>query len=209
MAKLTNYIAYINPATGFEEIGHLHLEQNTIQPLTFTSGTPVKNLYQVIEAGSSEALIPSLDSPVPVNKVKILPPIYGRDVLAVGKNYMEHAKEFNSSGYDSSDKVDRPSHPVIFTRGLRRSSRTIGVILGKPAFRVKEEDGWDYVWGFTIVNDVTARERQRDHKQFFPGKSADSYCPIVSLVVAVSGVLGPDCCSEGGFAEGFGSADED
>ncbi|KAI1268713.1 hypothetical protein F5Y18DRAFT_240602 [Xylariaceae sp. FL1019] len=202
MAKLTNYIAYMNPATGSEEIGHLDLEENTIQPLTFTSGIPAKNLYQVIEAGSSEKLIPSFDHPFLVDKVKILPPISGRDVLAVGKNYMEHAREFNSSGYDSSDKVDRPCHPVIFTKRttsiiahgeeiLLHEEFTqsadyegeIGVILGKPAFRVKQEDAWDYVWGYTIVNDVTARERQRDHKQFFLGKSADSYCPMGPIAV--------------------------
>lgn len=37
----------------------------------------------------------------------------------------------------------------------------------------------DYVWGYTIVNDMTARERQRDHKQFYIGKSADTFCPMV------------------------------
>lgn len=37
----------------------------------------------------------------------------------------------------------------------------------------------DYVWGYTIINDLTARERQRDHKQFYIGKSADTFCPMV------------------------------
>jgi 2-keto-4-pentenoate hydratase/2-oxohepta-3-ene-1,7-dioic acid hydratase in catechol pathway len=56
----------------------------------------------------------------------------------------------------------------------------IGVILGKTGFRVPEEKAMDYVWGYTIINDMTARERQRDHKQFYIGKSPDTFCPIVS-----------------------------
>ena len=80
----------------------------------------------------------------------------------MGKNYMEHAAEFNKSGYDSSDQVDRPSHPVIFTKRatsivadgaeiLPHPSFTktldyegeIGVILGRRAFCVSVEDAGD------------------------------------------------------------------
>lgn len=193
---LTNYAAFQDPVTGSARIGHL-LDGEQIQPLVFLSGTPVRSLYEVIEAGSSQ-IRASPSQPLPLSSVKLLPPISGRDVLAVGKNYMEHAKEFNSSGYDSSDKVDRPSHPVIFTKRATsiiahgeeiylhpEFSQTvdyegeIGVIIGKPGFRIREEDAWDFVWGFTIINDVTARERQRDHKQFYIGKSADTFCPMV------------------------------
>lgn len=90
-----------------------------------------------------------------------------------------------------------PSHPVIFTK--RATSiiahgdeiyphpkftdsldyeGEIGVIIGKPGFRIQEEDAMDHVWGYTIINDVTARERQRDHKQFYIGKSPDTFCPM-------------------------------
>lgn len=199
MAKLTNYVAFVHPETGAERIGHLDQENSTIQPLSFGSGTPVGNLYQVIEAGSPDQ-ITATGSPLQIGSTKILPVIAGRDVLAVGKNYIEHAKEFNSSGFDSSDKVDRPSHPVIFTKRatsiiadgeeiLNHEGFTstvdyegeIGVIISKPGLRVSAENAWDYVWGYTIINDVTARERQRDHKQFYIGKSPDSFCPMVSI----------------------------
>ena len=195
--QLTSYAAFIHPEIGLERIGHFDLKKQTIQPLSFISGTPIANLYQVIEAGSSN--IKAGGPAIPASSVKLLPPISGRDVLAVGKNYMEHAKEFNSSGYDSSDKVDKPSHPVIFTKratsiiadGEEISPHQgftdtvdyegeIGVIIGKPGYQIKEEDAWDHVWGYTIINDVTARERQRDHKQFYIGKSSDTFCPMVS-----------------------------
>ncbi|KAI5459155.1 5-carboxymethyl-2-hydroxymuconate delta-isomerase [Mariannaea sp. PMI_226] len=199
-SRLTQYAAYVDPETGLSRIGHFDLDKNTIQPLSFTSGTPISDLYQVIEAGYDK--ITATGTPFPASSTKLLPAISGRDVLAVGKNYMEHAKEFNSSGFDSSDKVDRPSHPVIFTKRATsiiahgdaiyphtEFSETldyegeIGVILGKPGFRVEEEDAWDYVWGYTIINDMTARERQRDHKQFFIGKSPDTFCPIGPIAV--------------------------
>lgn len=193
---LTNYIAY-QDAQGQKRVGHYELSANTIQPLAFISGTYIRNLYEVIEAGESN-IIASGD-PISASSVKILAPLTGRDVLCVGKNYAEHAKEFNSSGFDSSDKVDIPSAPVIFTKRFTsiiadgedvyahpEFSKTvdyegeIGVIIGKSGFRIAEEDAMDHVWGYTIINDMTARERQRDHKQFYLGKSPDTFCPMVN-----------------------------
>ncbi len=57
------------------------------------------------------------------------------------------------------------------------------MIIGKSGFKIDEKDALDYVWGYTIINDVTARERQRDHKQFYIGKSPDTFCPMVSLMI--------------------------
>ncbi|GKZ23784.1 hypothetical protein AbraIFM66951_004626 [Aspergillus brasiliensis] len=198
--NLTNYVAYLEPNSG-PRIGHLDFKTSTVTPLSFISGTPLTNLYQVITVGEQGIKASGAQS-FPLSSVKHLPPISGRDVLAVGKNYVEHAKEFNSSGYDASDKVDQPSHPVIFTKRATsiigpedpillhpKFTSTldyegeIGVIIGKPGFQISEENASDHAWGYTIVNDVTARERQRDHKQFFLGKSADTFCPIGPVAV--------------------------
>ncbi|KUL81497.1 hypothetical protein ZTR_09990 [Talaromyces verruculosus] len=197
----TNFCAYLDNITQQQRIGHLNLEEKTITPLSFLSGSNIENLYQVIEAGSENIDISGEDA-IPLSQVKLLPPIFGRDILAVGKNYVEHAKEFHSSGFDSSDTTDQPTHPVIFTKRatsiiaseeeiLLHPSFTdsvdyegeIGVIIGKPGFHISEENALDHVWGYTIINDVTARERQRDHKQFFIGKSPDTYCPIGPVAV--------------------------
>lgn len=194
----TNYVAYRDPkALGQSRVGHLDLESSIIWPLSYVSGTPLSNLYEVIEIGESQ--IKPSGGVVHLSSVQLLPPIGGRDVLAVGKNYFEHAIEFNTSGYDSSDKVDQPTHPVIFTKRATsiiahgepiflHSEFTetpdyegeIGVIVGKSGFRIQEKDAMEYVWGYTIINDMTARERQRDHKQFYIGKSPDTFCPMVS-----------------------------
>lgn len=95
--------------------------------------------------------------------------------------------------------MDQPTHPVIFTKratsiiasgepifahpGFTESldyEGEIGVIVGKAGFKIAEADAMSHVWGYTIINDMTARERQRDHKQFYIGKSADTFCPMVS-----------------------------
>lgn len=95
-----------------------------------------------------------------------------------------------------------PSHPVIFTKRatsiiangediLLHQDFTstldyegeIGVIIGKGGFKISERDAPDHVWGYTIINDVTAREKQRDHKQFYIGKSADTFCPTGPIAV--------------------------
>lgn len=200
---LTNFVAYHDLQCRKDRVGHYDLAEKTIQPLSFKSGTPISSLYQVIEAGESE--ITSTGDPVLLSEVRLLPPLASRDVLCVGKNYFDHAKEFNSSGFDSSDKVDVPSHPVIFTKRYTsiiadgediypHSEFTqtadyegeIGVIIGKSGFRVKTEDAMSHVWGYTIINDLTARERQRDHKQFYIGKSPDTFCPMGPIAVPAS-----------------------
>ena len=196
-----NYIAYKTSLSPSPRIGHLDVENETVTPLSYVSGTPLSSLYEVIEAGELKITASDAD-PIPLSSLILLPPISGRDVLAVGKNYLAHAAEFNKSGYDSSDKVDLPSHPVIFTK--RASSIVaagtpihphpsfadtldyegeIGVIFSKSGYQISEKDAWNHVWGYTIINDVTSRNEQRDHKQFYIGKSADSYCPMGPIAV--------------------------
>lgn len=166
-AALTNFVSYLPSPTSQPRVGHLDFSTNCITPLSFPSGTYLTSLSQVISAGKNTHFIPSsrFESPILLSSVTLLPPLPERDVLAVGKNYSEHAKEFNSSGFDSSDKVDIPTHPVIFTK--RASSiiasgekiyhhqgwtetldyeGEIGVILGKEGFKIEEDDAWDYVW---------------------------------------------------------------
>ncbi|KAF2024049.1 hypothetical protein EK21DRAFT_118153 [Setomelanomma holmii] len=203
--SLTNYIAYRDAQSGQNRVGHFDLEKACVKPLAFVSGTPIENLYQVIEVGESNVVPDATSETQPISSVKVLPPFPARDVLCVGKNYAAHAKEFNSSGFDSSDKVDTPSHPVIFTKRYTsiiadgeeiyphpQFTNTIdyegeiGVVIGKVAFRIEEKDAMNHVWGFTIINDVTARERQRDHKQFYIGKSADTFCPMGPIAVPAS-----------------------
>ena len=199
ITPMRNFVAYANP-NGKACVGHLDLNTSKITPMVMQSGAPLDNLYQVIELESNA--IPAVGDSFDLASVKLLPPISGRDVLCVGKNYSAHAKEFNKSGYDSSDKIEQPSHPVIFTKRATsivasgdpisphpQYTQTldyegeIGVIIGKGGHGIDEDRAMDHVWGYTIINDVTARERQRDHKQFYMGKSPDTFCPIGPIAV--------------------------
>jgi Amidohydrolase family len=101
--SLTNYVSFTD-SLGRSRLGHLDMESSIITPLAMASGAPVHTLYEVIELGMG--LVPAGEA-LSLESVKLLPPITGRDVLAVGKNYSEHAKEFNKSGYDASDRVDQ------------------------------------------------------------------------------------------------------
>ncbi|QKX53692.1 uncharacterized protein TRUGW13939_00772 [Talaromyces rugulosus] len=196
--NLSNYIAYLDESQS-PRIGHLDFDSSMITPLVMLSGAPVTSLYQVIELQNN---LVAYGEKISLSNVTVQAPINDRDILAVGKNYVDHAVEFNRSGYDSSDKSDQPTHPVIFTKrstsiiacgdeiyphpnftGTLDYEGEIGVIVGKLGFQVAEKDAMDYVWGFTIINDVTARERQRDHKQFYIGKSPDTFCPMGPVAV--------------------------
>jgi 2-keto-4-pentenoate hydratase/2-oxohepta-3-ene-1,7-dioic acid hydratase in catechol pathway len=124
-------------------------------------------------------------------------PLPRRNILCVGKNYAEHAGEFNRSGFDASAQEDRPPHPIVFTKA---PSTVVGpydpvelhpsvtravdyevelaVLIGTGGRAIAAEDAYAHVWGYTIVNDVTARDLQRDHRQWFLGKSLDTHCPM-------------------------------
>ncbi|KAJ9606387.1 hypothetical protein H2200_009348 [Cladophialophora chaetospira] len=194
----SNFVVYLDP-TGERRVGSLDLESKIITPMSMPSGARLRTLEEVIELADEPV---AEGSTVHLDEVTLLPPLSRKDILAVGKNYVEHAKEFHNSGYDSSDKTAQPSHPVIFTK--RRTSIVpsganieldprftstldyegeIGVIIGKAGRHVSEKDALTYVWGYTIINDVTAREVQRDHKQFYLGKSGDTYCPMGPVAV--------------------------
>jgi len=140
---------------------------------------------------------------IPLEGNRLLAPIRPRNnVMCVGKNYHEHAREFAGSGFDASAKQTVPDAPVIFTKALSAivgpgdavrvsddTTRTsdyegeLGVVLGPGGHRVSEADAAGHVYGYTIVNDVTIRDLQKRHVQFFIGKSAATYCPIGPVLV--------------------------
>lgn len=120
-----------------------------------------------------------------------------RNVIAVGRNYRDHAAEFSSSGFDASARTVIPDHPVVFTKapssiigpdetiilandptGTTDYEGELGVIIGARARNVSHEEALDYVFGWTLINDVTARELQKRHVQWFIGKSPDTFCPM-------------------------------
>lgn len=130
-----------------------------------------------------------------------------RNIFCVGKNYKSHAAEFHSSGYDSTGKEAVPLAPVIFTKATTcvigpgdaiRSSLDptnstdyegeLCAVIGKRAFQVAKAEAYDYVFGYTILNDVTARVLQGKHNQWLIGKSVDTFGPMGPYLVTADEV---------------------
>jgi len=145
-------------------------------------------------------------SPIPVSDVTVLAPIPHppNNVMAVGRNYREHAQEFSDSGFDASEVKVIPDHPIIFTKatssivgpgdaidtandpsGTTDYEGELAVVIGTGGRRISKEHAFAHVYGYTVVNDVTARETQKKHIQFFIGKSPDTFCPMGPNITTV------------------------
>ena len=142
----------------------------------------------------------------PLSSVRLLAPIPTprRDIFCVGKNYREHVAEFGRSGYDQPDRSEAlPEDPVVFTKATTSVTGPfddvdphhgvtdeldyeveLAVIIGKGGRGISYADAFDHVWGYTIINDVTARDLQRRHKQWTIGKSLDTHCPMGPYAVS-------------------------
>jgi 2-keto-4-pentenoate hydratase/2-oxohepta-3-ene-1,7-dioic acid hydratase in catechol pathway len=180
------------------------VQDDQFRPL-LTGGKEVSDLRQVIALVSERAGKLEHGTPLALASVKLAAPVgpLTKNVMAVGKNYHDHAQEFARSGIDQSgDKVEVPEFPVVFTKavssladpgqGLPASAdpshstdyeAELGVVIGRRAKNVKRAEALDYVFGYTIVNDATARTIQQRHKQWFLGKSLTGYCPVGPVLV--------------------------
>jgi 2-keto-4-pentenoate hydratase/2-oxohepta-3-ene-1,7-dioic acid hydratase in catechol pathway len=140
---------------------------------------------------------------IPAARVRLHAPVLPpNNVMAVGRNYHDHAAEFSTSGFDASERHMIPEHPIIFTKartsiigpgepivaGNDPLSSTdyegeLAVVIGPGGRNIPPERAFDHVYGYTVVNDVTARGLQRRHVQFFVGKSVDTFCPMGPALV--------------------------
>ena len=140
---------------------------------------------------------------IPLSDVRLLAPLRPRNnIMCIGKNYREHAAEFAGSGFDASQQQAVPDHPIVFTKALSSvvgpgdpidvSADTTGtsdvegelaVVIGRGGRGIAAADAFVHVYGYTIVNDMTVREIQKRHVQFFLGKSAATYCPMGPALV--------------------------
>lgn len=135
------------------------------------------------------------------NDVIICPPITkpNRNIMCIGKNYSDHVNELKGKTLTDSNI---PDEPVYFTKSAysingnnsvikNHSNITnqldyeieLAVIIGKDGINIPKEDALDYIFGYTIANDVTARNIQMDRKQWFKGKSLDTFCPMGPYIV--------------------------
>lgn len=139
-------------------------------------------IYRYLQNGTVQ------EGPLPAgNDVQLLPPAAPTKIVAVGRNYAEHAKELGNVA---------PEEPILFLKppsGLLPHGGTIvrpavservdfegelALVVGKRGRNVPAAQWRDYIRGFTCANDVTARDLQRKDVQFTRGKGFDTFCPL-------------------------------
>lgn len=141
-------------------------------------------------------------------------PTPSKNVFCVGRNYAEHIAEGNRAQKQNIGVTD---HPVFFTKPPTSIVAPEGdillfpdvstaidyevelaIIIGKPGRNIAKEDALDHVFGYTILNDITARDVQRRHGgQYFKGKGFDGSCPLGPLIVTADAISDPHNLSIG------------
>jgi 2-keto-4-pentenoate hydratase/2-oxohepta-3-ene-1,7-dioic acid hydratase in catechol pathway len=196
---------------GIRHVGRVSPDGLTVTPLQMGEGGRDKGALALVELTVSGAPLPQEAGPaLPLTEIRLDAPIPRprRNIFCVGKNYGEHAKEFAKSGFDRSAKGDElPRHPIIFSKvpesvlphgaAIRIPSGVseaidyeaeLAVVIGRGGRGIKAAEALKHVWGYTIVNDVTARDWQQRHKQWLLGKSFDTFCPMGPWLVSADEV---------------------
>ncbi|MDR3494168.1 MAG: fumarylacetoacetate hydrolase family protein [Ancalomicrobiaceae bacterium] len=188
-------------------VGILSADGTILEPLALSVDAAVEGVAAVI--GRDLAMLPRL-SPVPISEVVLEAPFPRprRNIFCVGKNYREHAREFTASGFDSSAAAGEvPKAPIVFSKvpetvigpgvAVRIDPSVsaavdyeaeLSVVIGRGGRGIKAADAMAHVWGYTIVNDVTARDLQGRYSQWLIGKSQDGFCPMGPFAVTADAI---------------------
>jgi len=181
-------------------VGLQEAEAAPIRPLALDPERAALGIQTIVEMQLSGAPLRETGESLAADSVTLLAPIPRprRNIFCVGKNYHAHAEEFAKSGFDSSAVAGAvPEHPIVFSKvpecvvGPGRPilirpavsdavdyEAELAVVIGKGGQGIAKADAMAHVWGYTLVNDVTARDLQGRHKQWLIGKSQDSFCPM-------------------------------
>jgi 2-keto-4-pentenoate hydratase/2-oxohepta-3-ene-1,7-dioic acid hydratase in catechol pathway len=144
---------------------------------------------------------PRLEGPLVAGDVRILAPVRrpGK-IICIGLNYHDHCRE---------QGIDTPQYPILFAKfanavtdpgaAVKRPVATekldleceLGVVIGRRASRVRRSDALEHVFGYTVLNDITMRDLQRDDNQWLRAKGSDGFAPIGPAVVTADEVPDP------------------
>jgi len=186
---------------GSTRIGLLDLKKSEVVDLSVAATGLPDTMHDFIAQGqaalaAARLALASGKGRLPLAQVQLLAPIPRprRNVICIGKNYRAHVQEL--AGHDIPDK------PIFFTKATTSvigpltaipasmdSTASVdyegelAVIIGQGGRGIPATDAMQHVYGYTILNDVTSRRLQRDHQQWFLGKSLDGFCPLGPAIV--------------------------
>lgn len=172
------------------------------------------SMLALIEGGpalldQARAALERAEQTVALSAVKLLAPIPRprQNIICLGMNYVEHAYESNrAKGLPPS----LPPHPVLFTKAATTVCAheddipldpavtqqldyevELAYIVGKPGKNIARDQAMQHIFGYTVLNDISARDLQNRHQQFYKGKSLDNSCPIGPWIVTADEIPDP------------------
>ena len=195
------------------------VRNNSVIIPTLAKNAPLKeidSLLALLEAGDSvfkklQNWIDTIsqDAQIPLNEVKLLAPIPRplKNIMCLGWNYADHAEE-SAKTFKRNAKL--PEHPIVFTKSVTAINAPfadfyydpalsteidweveLGIIIGKRGRKIPVQHALDYIFGYTVINDISARDLQTRHRQFFLGKSLDGSCPMGPWIVTQDEISNP------------------
>lgn len=196
---------FVSFAQGREGAASGVLEGNIVRP--FRSGLDM-HAFVALDPAKRAAELNALGDPIALGKVRLLAPIRPhKNVFCVGRNYLAHAEE---GARARGQELKLPDVPTFFTKAPtaiadpdqtlqldpRISSQydweaELAVIIGTRCRDVTESEALDVIFGYSCLNDVTARDLQKAHVQWFKGKTLDDTCPIGPWIIEASEIPDP------------------
>ena len=174
------------------------------------------SMLQLIDAGQQsfqelQTFVSNSNTPegIPLSEVELLSPIPRprQNIMCLGWNYTEHVEETTGK---SLEAPKLPRYPIVFTKSassmngpyadipvdLQVSDKMdweveLAVVIGKSGKGISRENALQHVFGYTIINDISARDFQKKHKQFFIGKSFTGACPMGPWIVTADEIPDP------------------
>jgi len=181
------------------QVGLVSPDGSQVTPIELTPEQAAKGVLAVIELLDQGKPVPETSGPsVPISQVQLDAPLPAprRNLWCVGRNYHAHAKELSASVFKDND-ANPDSWPIVFTKvpecvvgpfddvlvpeGVSADidyEAELAVVIGKGGKNISRADALGHVFGYTVVNDVTARDVQMRHQQWDMGKSFDTFCPM-------------------------------
>lgn len=188
---------------GRRQIGIVNPDGTAVTPLVSEGSCGLGLLPLVAHRAAGGSLPASAGGAIAITDVRLEAPIPSprRNIWCVGRNYHAHAKELSASVFKDSPK-DTQAWPIIFTKVPETVIGTgvdvqlpgaisqqidyeaeLAIIIGQGGKNIRREDALQHVFGYTIINDVTARDVQMRHQQWDLGKSFDTFCPMGPWIV--------------------------
>jgi 2-keto-4-pentenoate hydratase/2-oxohepta-3-ene-1,7-dioic acid hydratase in catechol pathway len=167
--------------------------------------------FEHIQAAIYEAA--EADSTLALEEIRLLAPIPRprKNVICLGRNYAEHAAE-SAGAFGQALPAETPAYPAVFTKAVTSVigpyddipydadvsveidwESELAIVVGRTGKQIKREHAFDYIFGYMVLNDISARDIQRRHgNQFFMGKSLDGSCPTGPWIVTADEIEDPN-----------------